>query len=190
MQDRDWGHSVPLIRTQDRRMLSSMLNLDQLQVAVAAAKRQFDLLAKKHPHLNSRLLNGEPVSYLVLVLPGGQAGINSSPGQILSKFPGMVIDDGAKTGALNLLSHLEILDGKAITGAEPERLKEQLDQLASQLKYDENCQVEIRFNDLTFDLVWKLQTDELVDRDLTPQTKASIRIVLGTLAYFESTHHE
>jgi hypothetical protein len=30
----------------------------------------------------------------------------------------------------------------------------------------------------------------LVDRDLTPQTKASICIVLGTLAQFERTHHE
>jgi hypothetical protein len=39
-------------------------------------------------------------------------------------------------------------------------------------------------------LVWKLQADELVDRNLTPQTKASIRIVLGTLAHFERTHHE
>jgi hypothetical protein len=44
--------------------------------------------------------------------------------------------------------------------------------------------VEIRFNDLTYDLVWKLQKDDLVDRDLTPQTKASICIVLGTLAQF------
>ena len=45
-------------------------------------------------------------------------------------------------------------------------------------------------DDLKFDLVWKLQVDDLVDRDLTPQTKASICIVLGTLAQFERTHHE
>ena len=30
----------------------------------------------------------------------------------------------------------------------------------------------------------QLQADELVDRELTPQTPASIRIVLGTLAAF------
>jgi len=35
---------------------------------------------------------------------------------------------------------------------------------------------------LEYDLIWKLQTDELVDRELTPQTKASIRIVLGTVS--------
>ena len=167
-----------------------MLNLDQLRVAVAAAKRPFDPLARKHPDLKSKLMNGESVSYLFLALPGGQAGIDSSPAQILSKFPGIVVDDGAKTSGLNLLSRLEILDWKGITGSEPERLKEELDLLAPKLKYDGNGQVEIRFNDLIYELVWKLQKDDLVDRDLTPQTKASIRIVLGTLAYFARTHRE
>jgi len=123
-----------------------MMNLDQLQVAVAAAKRQFDLIRKKYPNLNA---------YLVMSLPSGQTGIDSSPAQILREFPAMVVDDGTP-----------------------------------QSKYDGQAQVEIRFNDLKFDLVWKLQADDLVDRNLTPQTKASIQIVLGTLAQFERTHHE
>ncbi|MGD1086808.1 MAG: hypothetical protein ABSA47_18890 [Verrucomicrobiota bacterium] len=167
-----------------------MLKLDQLRVAVAAAKRHFDLIRKKHPDLDAKLWNGDPVSFLVLSLPGGQTGINSSPTQILREFPAMVVDDTAKTSALDLLARLKILDWKAATGPETERLKEQLDRLGPQLKYDEHCQVEIRFNDLTYDLVWKLQKDDLVDRDLTPQTKASIRIVLGTLAHFGRTDHE
>jgi hypothetical protein len=167
-----------------------MLNFDQLQVAVAAAKRRFGLLQKRHPDLKAKLWNGEPVSYLVLSLPGGQTGIDSSPTQILREFQVVVVDDDAKASALNLLSRLKILDWKGITGPETERLKEQLDRLAPQLKYDEQCQVEIRFNDLTYDLVWKLQVDDLVDRELTPQTKASIRIVLGTLSHFERGHTE
>jgi hypothetical protein len=179
--DRDWGHSVPLIRSQDRWMLSSMLNFDQLQVAVAAAKRQFDLIRKKHPNLKA---------YLVMSLPGGQTGIDSSPTQILSEFPAMVVDDGVKTNALNLLSLLKFVKPDAPTVPEAERLRKQVDQLAPQLEYDEKIQVEIRFNDLEFDLVWKLQADDLVDRNLTPQTKGSIQIVLGTLAQFAGTHHE
>jgi len=167
-----------------------MLNLDQLQVAVAAAKRQFCLLQKKHPDLKAKLWNGDSVSYLVLSLPGGQTGIDSSPKQILREFPAMVVDDDAKTSALSIMSRLKILEWKAIAGPETERLKEQLDRLAPQLKYDEKCQVEIRFNDLTYDLVWRLQSDDLVDRDLTLQTKASICIVLGTLAQFERKHYE
>jgi len=61
-----------------------------------------------------------------------------------------------------------------------------LNQLVHKLKYDEKCQIEIRFLDLKYDLVWKLQADDLIDRNLTPQTKASIRIVLGTLAQLKT----
>lgn len=35
-----------------------------------------------------------------------------------------------------------------------------------------------------YEPISKLQSDELVDRELIPQTRASIRIVLGTLANF------
>jgi hypothetical protein len=158
-----------------------MLSLDQLQVAVTAAKRQFGLIRKKYPELKA---------YLVLSLPGGQTGIDSSPAQILKEFPAMVVDDSNKNTALDFQSSLELLEWKDKKSLEIERLKEQLDQLAHQLNYDEKCQVEIRFNDLKYDLIWKLQADDLVDRNLTPQTKASIRIVLGTLAQFERTRHE
>lgn len=153
-----------------------MLNLDQLQSAVAAAKRRFALIRKKYPKLKA---------YLVLSLPVGQTGIDSSPTQILNEFPAMVIDDDAKAKLLNFQSR----QSHAKTGPEAERrMKEQMDQLAAQLTYDEKCQVEIRFDDLDYDLVWKLQADDdLVDRRLTPQTKASIRIVLGTLARFQNT---
>ena len=163
-----------------------MLNLDQLQVAVAAAKRQFDRICGKYPELKVRLMTGEPASFLVMSLPGGQIGIDSSPTEILSKFPAMVVDDSTKVSALNLLVRMS----GVTKDAEMERLEKQLDQLISKLKYDEKCRVEIRFNDLNYDLVWKLQVDDLVDRSLTLQTKASIRIVLGTLAQFAGTHHE
>ena len=158
-----------------------MLSLDQLQVAVTAAKRQFGLIRKKYPELKA---------YLVLSLPGGQTGIDSSPAQILKEFPAMVVDDSNKNTALDFQSSLELLEWKDKKSLEIERLKEQLDQLAHQLNYDEKCQVEIRFNDLKYDLIWKLQADDLVDLNLTPQSKASIRIVLGTLAQFERTRHE
>jgi hypothetical protein len=166
-------------------MLSSMLSHDQLQVAVAAARRQFDLLRKKHPDLKAKLLNGKPAAFLVMSLPGGQTGIDSPPTHILSEFPAMVVDDDNKSSALALLSRLTLLESGAATGPEAERLKLQLDKLAPRLKYDGKCQVEIRFNRLNYDLIWKLQADDLVDRSLTPQAKASICIVLGTLAQFE-----
>ncbi len=154
-------------------MVLAMLNADQLQKAVAVAKLRFNLIRKKYPDLKA---------YLVLALPGGQTGIDSSPIQILSEFPAMVVDDNAKTSVLNLLPRLK--QSEPATGPDTERLKKELEQLVAQLKYDGKCQVELRFHDLNYDLIWKLQTDDLTDRNLTPQTKASIRIILGTLAQF------
>ena len=245
-----------------------MLNFDQLQVAVAAAKRQFDRLRKKYPELKA---------YLVLSLPGRQIGIESSPAEILRAFPEMVTGTAAKHSALKILeqqNHLEeslknpsspgfdaelkakikrasklqdefraefgaklkslsrhlnqpvfrtkeylkgltdpelqVLAGRQLVAKladleqaeqdaknlEDQKRKEladvgkQFDQMASRLQYDESCQVELRFSDLKYELVWKLQMDDLVDRNLTPQTKASILIVLGTIAQFARRHHE
>lgn len=121
-------------------------------------------------------------AYLVLSMPGGQAEIDSSPKQILKKLPDTVVGDGVKTNALALMSHLEMLEFQAVKGPEMERFTDQLSQLLPRLKYEGHCQVEIRFTDLNHDLIWKLQQDDLVDRSLTPQTKASIRIVLGTIS--------
>ena len=46
------------------------------------------------------------------------------------------------------------------------------------------------FQSLDYELIWKLQIDELVDVCRTPQTKASIKIVLGTLWGFGSVKSE
>ena len=152
-----------------------MLNLVQLQVAVAAAKRQFGLIRKKYPELKA---------YLVYSLPGGQTEIESNPKQILEEFPAMVVDDISKSKALNLQSSIELLEWKGTKNSELDRQKTELDQLVTKLNYDEKCQVELRFLELNYDLIWKLQADELVERKLTPKTKASIQIVLGTLGHF------
>jgi hypothetical protein len=109
--DRDWGHSVPLNRNQDRWMLSSMLNLEQLKVAVAAAKRQFGLIRKKYPELKAGL---------VLSLPGGQTEIDSSPAQILKEFPAMVVDDGNKLNALGVLEHITKMEKSLKNLSSPE----------------------------------------------------------------------
>jgi len=68
-----------------------MLNLDQLRVAVAAAKRQFHPIGKKYPELKAKLPHGKPISVLVPSLPGGQTGIDSSPADILREFPASVL---------------------------------------------------------------------------------------------------
>jgi hypothetical protein len=160
-----------------------MLNSDQLQIAVAAAKCTFDLLAKKHPGLKARLPNGNSTSVLVFSSPSGHAGIDSSPTDLLSQFPAMLVDEAAKTSALSLQARLSALESEPATGSETKQLKAQLAQLASHLTYDGGCRVELRFNRLDYELIWNLQADEFVDRNLTHPTKASIRIVLATLTH-------
>ncbi len=150
-----------------------MLNYDELQMAIGAAKRHFHLLQQKYPKLKA---------YLVISLPGGQIDIDDGLIKMLENFPAMVVDGPQKNKAINLFS---LLPGKEKDPAGRRHLEQQLHELAGQLHYDEACQVEIRFHDLVFDLVWKLQVDELVDRGATPQTKAAIQIVLGTLAKFK-----
>lgn len=161
-----------------------MLNYAQLQIAIATAKRRFDLIRQKYPELKA---------YLVLSLPGEQTDIDSSPIQILDEFPTMVLESAAKTNALPLLHRLNKLKEEDATSVESKSRKQEMKKLESQLdafspkfRYDEKSQIELRFHVLNYEPIWKLQADELVDRDLTPQTKASIRIVLGTLEHFIS----
>lgn len=148
------------------------LDFNQLQTAVAAANRHFALIRKKYPDLKM---------YMVLSLPSGQTRIGSSPKEILKEFPTLVVNDAAK--AL-ILDFLKTPESKDASDAEKKRLKERFENLASELAYDGNCQVEIRFDALDYELLWQLQSDELVDLALTPQTRASIRIVLGTISHF------
>ncbi len=153
-------------------MLSPMLTFEQLRQAVTNAKQQFKLIQKKYPNLQA---------HLVLSLPQGQTTIDSSPLEILDEFPALIAAASVKSDALRLLAQLK---SESTSAPENAQLKAQLAQLTSRFEYDGDCYVEIRFDDLKFDLVWKLQRDELVNRQLTPQTKASIQIVLGSLAQF------
>ena len=180
-----------------------MLNFDQLEVAVAAAKKQFSLLKQKYHNLSpteypdprANLFNCHalvkpclpkkvPIAYLVLSSPTGQVGIDSKQKDILRKFPGMVVNSSAKTKAIALLTKIKKSEGQDKADSEVERLQTEFKQQVTQLEYDETCQVEIRFKDLNYELIWQLQVDDLVDRRLTPQGKASIRIVLGALGHF------
>jgi len=154
------------------------LNHDQLQVAIAESIRHFSLIRKKYPDLKA---------YLVLSLLGRQTNIDSSPEDILYEFPGLVIDDENKTRMQDFLREPR---PKQSEKKEREQWEKKLQELSLKLKYVGKIQVEIRFKELKYELIWKLQADDLVNRDLTPQTKASIRIVLGTLSHFSRIFEE
>ncbi len=154
------------------------LNLNPFQEALAAANRHFAEIRKKYPTLRA---------YLVLSLRGGQTKLDNELVDSIREFPSLLRDNTAKTKTLELIKKLK---PKESTKPEQIQLKAELKDLAKDLEFDGSVQVELRFHDLDYDLVWKLQSDELVDQALTPLTRASINIVLGTLSTFEKSDLE
>lgn len=152
--------------------LSQTLDPDQFQAAVMAARDRFTQLKEKHPTLKG---------HIVLCIPGKQTGINSSPTDILKELPALIVDDPARKA---FIANRDKPLPKDASESQRQRAKEDLKELALSLRYDGGVRVEIRFDSISYELVWRLQSDELVDRALTPQTRASIRIVLGTLSAF------
>ena len=58
----------------------------------------------------------------------------------------------------------------------------ELDQVVKALpSFDENSRIEVRVHVLRHSLIRKLKKDMLIDRELTMQSDASIRIVMGSL---------
>ena len=146
------------------------INLSEFQEALAAANRQFAEIRKKYPTLRA---------YLVLSSRGGQTKLDNELADSIREFPSLLLDNPAKTKTLELIKKL---NPKESTKPEQIQLKAELKEMAKDLEFDGSVQVEVRFHDLDYDLIWKLRSEDLVDRELTPQTRASINIVLGTLS--------
>ena len=151
------------------------LDLCQFQEALAAANRHFAEIRKEYPTLRA---------YLVLSLRGSQIKPDSELAGSIREFPSLLVDSPAKTKMLELIKKLK---PKESTKPEQIQLKAKLKEMAKDLEFDGSVQVELRFHELDYDLIWKLQSNELVDRELTPRTRASIRIVLGTVSRFSGT---
>jgi hypothetical protein len=148
------------------------LDHDQFQAAVKAARDRFAMLKAKHPTLKG---------YLVLAIPGKQTGIGSGAKEILGDLPALVVDDADKAA---FQQHLNSSPPKDAGEKAKKEWDKRCEELVAELHYDGGVRVELRFDNLDYELIGRLQSDELVDRELTPQTRASIRIVLGTLAAY------
>ena len=110
-------------------MTCSMLNYDQLQAAVAAARRRFDLLRKKYPALKA---------YLVISLPVGQTMIDSLPLKILSEFPEMVVDDSTKFRVFDAIEKKTKMEKslKNLSSPDADAELKAKDRARSKLKYE------------------------------------------------------
>ncbi|MEK6704611.1 MAG: hypothetical protein AABZ06_02375 [Bdellovibrionota bacterium] len=126
--------------------------------------------------LKKKFQENELDSYIVVSSRWGQIEVGTSPENALRTFPKLFLDSNYKTAALTILEQINKLNRKTTSV-----LSAKLTHAIAELDLDETVQIELRFGELRYDVVWALQKNPLVDQQLTPQSKSSIRIVLGTL---------
>lgn len=147
-----------------------------LSRAVSAAKQILKSLSEKY---ENEFREAKP--RLVFSSRLGQVEIDAPFEKQITEFPEMFLDNAQKDSALELVN--KIKKAKRSGGIENQKsLNSQLAMLKDDVSYLESVYIGMRFDTLVFELIWALQKDCLVDRDLTPQTRASIRIVIGTIA--------
>ncbi len=159
------------------------VGIHELRAAVVTARQIEEAIKQKYSSYKG---------WLVLSTPRGQLDAGASVEEILKAFPAMILDDTHKTECFEIRATIERLEAEADAAREPtrqvatkarlEEFRKQLNDTTQELQFDPAVQVEIRFSELKFEeVVWPLQQDPLVDRLRTPQTRASIRIVIGTI---------
>ena len=146
------------------------MDLDQLIMVIEHAKQIISMISGKY---------GKKKDYLVFSSPYGQCELTSDLKKILSDFPEMIVDTPSKEYALAFIKTVKKSEGKEkddhLVQANYER------SLLGKLEVRNDTFVEIRFTDRNLESIFEMQKDPLVSQRHTPQTQASIRIVLGTL---------
>jgi hypothetical protein len=148
-----------------------MIDHNRFQRAVSEALSRFKIISVKYKPLKP---------YLVFTAGGKQIDCTSDIGQVLEGLPSMVLDSPEKTKACGLFSELKKIDVKDEKKSKAKLLSE-IQALSYKLHLTENAQIEVRTQILRHSLIRKFKKDPLIDRELTMQSDASIRIVMGTL---------
>jgi len=118
---------------------------------------------------------------MVFASPYGQLPLDTEPDGVLREFPWMAVDNGAKARALQLMAPQPTRPNKQSGRQKQQDSVTELHNQLGKLTFRGDVNFELRFRNLKHELIWQLQQDPLIDRELTPQTKASIRIVVTTL---------
>lgn len=167
-------------------------SLDWLQVqgAVGVARGRFKELKARYRELSP---------YLVFSSRLGQVDIDASPAAILCGFSSMAEDNAKKDESLRLISACEELKrrrdaegmGRSSGSASSRPRRSIEDEIKTMegrmataldgLRYHADVRIEIRLGVLVYDRIWELKREPAVDQELTLSTRASIRVVMGTL---------
>lgn len=158
MNDENTGPAIPV--SEEKK---DVICWDELALAIRTASRLFQPIADSYPDL---------MPYLVMCCRGGQVDLPETPLSALCHNSHMVADDIAKQEAMELLRKVTTANSK-----EKHRLEQLLENVAKGLHFVTDITFEIRFGSLRYESIWRMQQDPLIDRERTPQSKASIRIV-------------
>jgi len=163
------------------------LNKDDLNTAIENAKSIFEEITNKYNLMKKKDYD----EYLVFSSPYGQCEITSSMRMIAEEFPEMVNDSIHKTKACELVQDIRKLReeiARTFVAKSKDDLRKKMDnyekslaQIAENLEVMEDTFVEIRFNALDYNIIDELREDPIISLKHTPQSGASIRIVIGTL---------
>ena len=98
----------------------------------------------------------------------------------------MVEDSDNKKIGLKLIEQIALLEKDKKDGSQSikdriEKLSYDLNALKESILFKKETYIEIRFSKQNLDQIFEMQKDPLVSQKDTPQSRASIRIVLGTL---------
>ena len=142
----------------------------RLQIAVKHADILFKKIMDKYDQLNG---------HLVLSSETDHYNISDDPTAILKSLPSLIEDSENKrfvSGLTEQISQLE-KDKQAMSQTSLNKLAK----LTHDLNTFKDTFVEIRFSKQNLEQIFAIQEDPLVSQKHTQQSRASIRIVLGTL---------
>ena len=149
----------------------------RLQIAVKHADILFKKIMDKYDQLNG---------HLVLSSETDHYNISDDPTAILKSLPSLIEDSENKrfvSGLTEQISHLE-KDKQAMSQTSLNKLAKlthDLNTFKDNLTVKKDTFVEIRFSKQNLEQIFAIQEDPLVSQKHTQQSRASIRIVLGTL---------
>ena len=155
-----------------------MIDFEGLEAAVAASKEILKILQSEYPDMRA---------YLVLSYRGQQTDLTSNPINILEDCDQMVADDDIKRDALRLQVQIQKMESAGASERSVQPVIKALAARGRELRFLPEVMIEIRLHELRYVLVWALQGHPLIDQQLTPQGKSSIRIVIGTLRRLSRT---
>ena len=177
------------------------MKLSGIVHAATRANRIFAELKKKYPEMKA---------YLVLSNRFGQCDLTISEKEIFHGFKESFVETKEKedlAAAFHKVETIRKMAGAlafARTKTDQEKQKKQIEEfrakeeilnnditvLLQTLEFRDDVNIEIRFKELDYPIIRSLQVDPLIDRELTPQVKASIRIIIGRIEALTAKEYE